>query len=331
MADYTTNYNLKKPAQEDFYNVDDFNGNMDILDSQIPTEIQGVKDWTKENFANESLAINSDFKIWQRGTSFDISSLTHTYTADHWKRLEQNGLKVEKVEKGVRLTVETNTLQCRFAQPLSDLELKQNKVTISAICNTSHNNSFMLHIDYNKLSDGSRVQKYMPITINDSFYEENLTDVGSISLVGVQTIKESSVIGATLDIEYIKPEYGSVATLFVPRSYTEELALCQSYFQIIKFGTRIRMGYFLDDSIDFYYLIQEMRAIPTFVLHGTQGVDYAVRTLNGTVQTGFTFTQTLMSKTQFGLKATKIAHGLTDGQLAIMSASGEIWLDAEIY
>lgn len=35
MALYTPNYNLKKPAQSDFYNVDDFNGNADILDVKL--------------------------------------------------------------------------------------------------------------------------------------------------------------------------------------------------------------------------------------------------------------------------------------------------------
>ncbi|MDF2870861.1 MAG: hypothetical protein K0R05_2436 [Anaerocolumna sp.] len=31
----TTNFNLKKPAPEDFYNVQDFNDNMDILDIEL--------------------------------------------------------------------------------------------------------------------------------------------------------------------------------------------------------------------------------------------------------------------------------------------------------
>ena len=35
MATNTTNYNLKKPAQDDFYNVDDFNNNADIIDTQL--------------------------------------------------------------------------------------------------------------------------------------------------------------------------------------------------------------------------------------------------------------------------------------------------------
>lgn len=35
MPNYTTNYNLKKPLQEEFYNVDDFNGNADIIDEEL--------------------------------------------------------------------------------------------------------------------------------------------------------------------------------------------------------------------------------------------------------------------------------------------------------
>ena len=35
MSTNTNNYKLIKPAQEDFYNVDDFNNNADIIDSQL--------------------------------------------------------------------------------------------------------------------------------------------------------------------------------------------------------------------------------------------------------------------------------------------------------
>ena len=42
MATYTTNYNLKKPAQEDFYNVEDFNSNADILDTELKTLSDGT-------------------------------------------------------------------------------------------------------------------------------------------------------------------------------------------------------------------------------------------------------------------------------------------------
>lgn len=37
MADYTENYNLKKPARTDFYSVLDFNGNADTIDTMLKT------------------------------------------------------------------------------------------------------------------------------------------------------------------------------------------------------------------------------------------------------------------------------------------------------
>lgn len=35
MATYTTNLNLKKPADSDTYDIDDFNGNSDIIDTAV--------------------------------------------------------------------------------------------------------------------------------------------------------------------------------------------------------------------------------------------------------------------------------------------------------
>ena len=35
MAAYTQNYNLKKPASTDNYNVDDFNNNADLIDAEL--------------------------------------------------------------------------------------------------------------------------------------------------------------------------------------------------------------------------------------------------------------------------------------------------------
>lgn len=35
MATFTENYGLRKPGQEDFYNIADFNGNMDAIDGAL--------------------------------------------------------------------------------------------------------------------------------------------------------------------------------------------------------------------------------------------------------------------------------------------------------
>ena len=38
----TANYKLKQPSAEDFYNIEDFNGNMDILDTQLKSQEEAI-------------------------------------------------------------------------------------------------------------------------------------------------------------------------------------------------------------------------------------------------------------------------------------------------
>lgn len=52
MSTNTENYNLIKPDQEDFYNVDDFNNNADIIDSQLKTLSDGLGSAAQESTVN---------------------------------------------------------------------------------------------------------------------------------------------------------------------------------------------------------------------------------------------------------------------------------------
>ncbi len=42
MAEYTKNYNLKKPSQDDFYDVGDFNQNFDKIDEVLGLGVKSV-------------------------------------------------------------------------------------------------------------------------------------------------------------------------------------------------------------------------------------------------------------------------------------------------
>ena len=44
MAEYTENFNLKKPGQDDFYNIEDFNENADIIDAELKKLNDAIKD-----------------------------------------------------------------------------------------------------------------------------------------------------------------------------------------------------------------------------------------------------------------------------------------------
>ncbi|AEY67900.1 hypothetical protein [Clostridium sp. BNL1100] len=62
MAVNTVNYNLKKPSQEDFYNIEDHNGNMDIIDTQIKkieTELEGHEGDTQSHVPHLGTTVNN--------------------------------------------------------------------------------------------------------------------------------------------------------------------------------------------------------------------------------------------------------------------------------
>lgn len=70
MATETTNYGLKKPAQTDAYNVDDFNDNMDKIDAAL-----------KENAADTANAGNAEMIVKTNltvATSAWASNATYT-------------------------------------------------------------------------------------------------------------------------------------------------------------------------------------------------------------------------------------------------------------
>ena len=57
MADFTKNYNLKKPTDTDFYNVQDFNSNVDIIDASLNNLNNSINNLDqKTNIIDSSLA-----------------------------------------------------------------------------------------------------------------------------------------------------------------------------------------------------------------------------------------------------------------------------------
>ena len=62
MAEYTKNFNLIKPSQEDFYNVDDFNENADIIDAELKRLADNSNSIPKSIFTegNQFIVSNQD-------------------------------------------------------------------------------------------------------------------------------------------------------------------------------------------------------------------------------------------------------------------------------
>ena len=50
----TPNYGLKKPGQDDFYNVDDFNANADVIDEELKRQADDLTSHKNDNTSHIS-------------------------------------------------------------------------------------------------------------------------------------------------------------------------------------------------------------------------------------------------------------------------------------
>lgn len=102
MAQSTSNYNLKKPSQEDFYNIEDFNQNADIIDAELknlneskaavghdhgaiyetPAGAQSKADAAKTSanqYTDQKIAgVNSDFSSHLSDNEYQTAAVTGT-------------------------------------------------------------------------------------------------------------------------------------------------------------------------------------------------------------------------------------------------------------
>ena len=69
---YTPNYGLKKPEQDDFYNVDDFNENADIIDQKLKENADAIV--AHQNKMESLIKIKKDVVILASGWVDDTAN-----------------------------------------------------------------------------------------------------------------------------------------------------------------------------------------------------------------------------------------------------------------
>lgn len=275
--------------------------------------------------SNPNLLINSDFRnpINQRDQVKYEGMATKGYTIDRWCMGEQDfNRTVEIVNGGIKITNPNTEYPGTFQQifekvlPSGDYTLsikvisKSGGATMS--CGGSHGST----------------KKELSIGINTL----TLTSATVSSFI-VQLSPNSSIA-----LEWAKLEAGTVATLFVPRIYGEEFALCQRYFCIIG-GTRA-IGLEQDKSAKtITYVIPRycvMRGTPNVILKGTTTTNstdgICVRTIGCAIIPGMTFTYSIRNwELQIIAKYSgTLNEDCYQTQLFINDAF-KICLDAEIY
>lgn len=164
-------------------------------------------------FSNPNLLTNPDFKINQRGNStYSSANSKKIYTVDRWNIYNAN------LNASTKVLTNPNSSSGQFKQTLELPLIGAYTVTIKA-SRVSGNVHFFINENGSNIIDKSIVSGLNTVTF---------TSTKGVSEVGVLISS-----GASLQIDYVKLEEGTVATAYTAPNTVEEYPKCQRYFQYI--------------------------------------------------------------------------------------------------
>ena len=252
----------------------------------ILTDYQG----NQISLSNPNLLINSDFRnpINQRGQTSYTADATYNkvYSIDRWAVTYRGKVTVNDGY----ITIENTNINPSATQV----------------------EAYFVQQFENTLNDDLVLQVKVKSITGDVKVFANALEVGLNVFTSDSSISRGNVtfvIGyeASVELEYIKLEYGMVATPFIPRLYAEELALCQRYYQILGKIIAARYDYLSNYSYFTGCRFSEMRVIPNVSIKSNENLVYQPHET------------TTKSISYFSLNSDKDATDLT------------VYLDAEIY
>lgn len=325
--------------KEGYYIAED-----DGLDNAEDNNVVGVlKEYFNNSFSNPNLLINSNFRnlINQRRlTEYSISN-TSQYTVDRWNAWaggSDNTMKLSIVENGLKYeNVSANSMGNRIRQAIEMKGLEPNsKITLSIKASQLHGNFYIAIAKGNTISsygeDTNIIWLHQEVIQEDGICSFTV-DIGEINRDFLIVDLSSSLTGSSIVIDWIKLEVGDKATPFIPRPYSEELALCQRYYLG---GEIVGQCYAVQtNSMRFSFPTPvTMRTVPTLIdtsLHFTSSDSGKIILFSNGLQnqSDFTFSNINLKKNAITIQANKNSHGLTGfPEMAILVGNG---FDAEIY
>ena len=304
-----------------------------------------TEDLTNIPSGAKNLIINGDMSIWQRGTSFNVTSTQ--YTADRWQTQGQTwtGTRSTDVPDDFQYSLDITaggSSYGTFAQKIEAVNCKHlvgKTVTLSfyAKAVSGQTNCFVV------LKVPGTVDNWS--SSSNAVNSQNISDIGStwtrhsFTFTNLpNTVADGLLVqifhapdGNTAQRRYtgFQLEVGDTATPFEHRPHDMELARCQRYYYRIYSpgnGFRISAGYVANTTIAemTFYLPVEMRTYPTAIESSGTASDYNIAYRTGNVNCtatpihlGGTTRVTSFRFTASGLTSGDAVHGrlYADGYL----------------
>ena len=282
---------------------------------------QVIKGGLATTYSNPNLLINGNFLINQRGKDYYSGAI---YSVDRWT-LTGSSTSFDTKTK----LFQTSTQYGSIRQLFEDYASYAGK-TVTLSCKISNITGSDVYL---ALADGSQTKQINIST--DGIYSVTTTITDSPTRL-VCMIYKTGTAGnlAKATIEYMKLEFGEVATSFSPRPYAEELALCQRYYLKLQQTTNYAIywkGWFNGGTVNFDALVHTpvtFRTKPTITTNGNLLI---TKTTGGTL-TITSFSVHYMYTNQLLVRC--VSSGGTQGQECVLQANNDtttyIEFDAEM-
>ena len=202
-----------------------------------------------------NLVMNGGFDVWQRGTTVTKASNTYqNFTADRWSAYFAGTYSKQTTTlpngdyvnyfRGVLGTTNSNRININHFIENGNSILSGKYITVSfwlkaSVIDSQVNVKIQTTSGSNFSSYTLIANKYIETSLDWKKYEITLkcnNDTANIGLrphglLEIDGVDGSWANGTTFEIAQVQIELGKVATPFEHRSYGEELALCQRYYQ----------------------------------------------------------------------------------------------------
>ena len=315
------------------------------------------------SFSNRNKFINGGMRIWQRGTSFSITS-SGDYTADRWlvrgSSLVGGSVDVNKsgfvLDGGysphLSIAHVSATSNGYFAQKVEGKALSGKTVTYSAEVYINSTTDIALRVI---VKDGgattsdvittktkvSIVGQWVPITFTTTLYSSLLTTETSTDTYQFYLQYYGDGVDAvgtnTIRFRNIQLEEGIVVTPFEQTPVGHELSLCKHYYQRVQLSSYSQLGILRGDNTGGgtgFILKQEvdqvLRIVPVTTLEGT--LSLRVQRHDGVSADATNFA--VGGQGTIGYKITGTASNVANNILSICQtqaiASAVIHLNAEL-